>query len=136
MKFYRDTESGATYTESEIRMGFYDLEWDIRAGRTFEQYVCDCTDKNGFLEAIETRIGGNECIGYTIDIYHKNGGVTRRDTIKRRLTDGSYGTAAFGKLEIVERIKATAEEMLSKDYSIDEVLYLCLPYHAHKHPTR
>lgn len=54
MRIFRDTENDNLITESELRK-----EWDetdIETGGDFEDYILDCTSKNGFLEQIDSEI--------------------------------------------------------------------------------
>lgn len=49
---YRDTEDGNIINEMELFKQFQNMDEDSRDGRTFYQYILDCTSKNGFLEEI------------------------------------------------------------------------------------
>ena len=54
MRIFRDTENDNLITESELRK-----EWDgtdIETGGGFEDYILDCTSKNGFLEQVDREI--------------------------------------------------------------------------------
>ena len=54
MRIFKDTEHESLITESELRK-----EWDITDIRTddeFEDYILDCTSKNGFLEQLDTEV--------------------------------------------------------------------------------
>ena len=50
MKMYRDTENGHIISETTLKNEFNQLPDEEKNGRSFEQYINDCTNKNGFLE--------------------------------------------------------------------------------------
>ena len=54
MRIFRDTENNNLITESELRK-----EWDetdIETDGDFEDYILDCTSKNGFLEQVDSEV--------------------------------------------------------------------------------
>lgn len=54
-KYYIDTESGAVVSRAQIEEEFEQLQIDdpeTYGGITFEMYLANCTDKNGFLEEV------------------------------------------------------------------------------------
>ena len=51
---YRDTETGDYVSRGElVHQYHYDLTEEDRHGRSFEQWLNDCLDKNGFLEEVK-----------------------------------------------------------------------------------
>lgn len=54
MKLYRDTETNEILTEAQIEAEFEALkEWQPEEyNYTFNQYLRNCTSKNGFLEVV------------------------------------------------------------------------------------
>ena len=55
MKLFRDTENGETLTEAQLKADFevFKTEDPATYNYTFNQYILNCTSKNGFLEAIK-----------------------------------------------------------------------------------
>ena len=55
MKLFRDTENGETLTESQIKAEFETLkaEEPETYNYNFNEYLKNCTSKNGFLEALQ-----------------------------------------------------------------------------------
>jgi len=53
-RIFRDTESNELITEQELKNEFlYYCKHLSNDPRTFEQYIKDCTSKNGFLEEVK-----------------------------------------------------------------------------------
>ena len=52
MKMYRDTENGDIITEAELRAEFNGDAERIEEYGTFQAWLENCTNKNGFLEFI------------------------------------------------------------------------------------
>ena len=55
MKLFRDTENCETLTEAQIKAEFETLKAEDPAtyNYTFNEYLKNCTSKNGFLELIK-----------------------------------------------------------------------------------
>ena len=55
MKLYRDTENGETLTESQIKAEFETLKAEEPEiyNYNFNEYLKNCTSKNGFLEELK-----------------------------------------------------------------------------------
>jgi hypothetical protein len=52
MKMYRDIENNTIISEKELYDEFMELYANDGEHTTFEDYIINCTDKNGFLERI------------------------------------------------------------------------------------
>lgn len=50
MKMYRDLMQGCLISEKTLKEEFDSLLEEEKNNRTFEEYIKDCTNKNGFLE--------------------------------------------------------------------------------------
>ena len=55
MKLYRDTENGETLTEAQLKAEFETLkeEEPETYNYNFNEYLKNCTSKNGFLEELK-----------------------------------------------------------------------------------
>lgn len=54
MKYYIDTENGKVYSAFNLLYEFcFNLTDDDRNGRSFAEYLNDCTNGNGFLEEVK-----------------------------------------------------------------------------------
>ena len=55
MKLYRDTENDETITESQLKAEFETLKAEEPGtyNYNFNEYIKNCTSKNGFLELIK-----------------------------------------------------------------------------------
>lgn len=91
MRIFRDTENDNLITESELRK-----EWDetgIETGGDFEDYILDCTSKNGFLEQVDSEV--EKLISKYYDV--------NNHTITTRKTDYDVTTLFNHKEQFVER---------------------------------
>ena len=52
MRIFRDTENDNLITESELRKEWDEIDTEIDGD--FEDYIFDCTSKNGFLEQVDS----------------------------------------------------------------------------------
>ena len=91
MRIFRDTENNNLITESKLRK-----EWDrtdIETGGDFEDYILDCTSKNGFLEQFDSEVEKLMSKYYNVNNH----------TITTRKTDYDVTTLFNHKEQFTER---------------------------------